>query len=95
MPSALPARWRSSLSSVPPFTKSLSTAMTVMTTLGLACRLKDLALSAYNPDAEDYTSSEDSLIRLLALVPDSAPYRPWTFATASFFERNIIQASGH
>ncbi|KAF9962188.1 hypothetical protein BGZ70_008104 [Mortierella alpina] len=66
MPPALSARWRSSLSSVPPFTKSLSTAMTVMTTLGLAFRLKDLALSAYNPDAED-TSSEDSLIRLLAL----------------------------
>ncbi|KAF9576469.1 hypothetical protein EC968_007947 [Mortierella alpina] len=95
MPSALSSSWRSSLSSVPPFTKTLSTAMTVMTTMGLAFRLKDLALSVYNPDAEDYTSSEDSLIRLLALVPASALYRPWTFATASFFERNIFQASGH
>ncbi|KAF9275557.1 hypothetical protein BGZ68_010709 [Mortierella alpina] len=95
MPPTLSASWRSSLSSVPPFTKSLSTAMTVMTTLGLACRLRDLALSAYNPDAEDYSSAEDTLIRLLALVPASAPYRLWTFATASFFERNIFQASGH
>ncbi|CAO3567343.1 unnamed protein product [Mortierella alpina] len=94
MPPALSARWRSSLSSVPPFTKSLSTAMTVMTTLGLAFRLKDLALSAYNPDAEDI-SSEDSLIRLLALVPASVLYRPWTFATASFLERNIFQYALH
>ena len=45
--------------------------MTVMTTLGFAFRLRDLALSTYSPDAEDYSSAEDSLIRLLALVPAS------------------------
>ncbi|KAF9988183.1 hypothetical protein BGZ75_009880 [Mortierella antarctica] len=68
--------------------------MTVMTTLGLACRLKDLALSAYNPDAEDYTSSEDSLIRLLALVPDSGKYLERAWGSRELFKFLSITGVG-
>ncbi|KAH7049958.1 eukaryotic integral membrane protein-domain-containing protein [Linnemannia elongata] len=89
--------WRSTFTNVPPLTKSVSTAMTVMTALGMALRLRDsMALIGHGDapvtDSPDYSSnSEDILIPLLALVPVSAPYRFWTFATASFFERSIIQ----
>ncbi|KAF9135415.1 hypothetical protein BG015_003288 [Linnemannia schmuckeri] len=89
--------WRSTFTNVPPLTKSVSTAMTVMTALGMALRLRDsMALIGHGDapatDSPDYPgSSEEILIPLLALVPVSAPYRFWTFATASFFERGIIQ----
>ncbi|KAK3822149.1 MAG: eukaryotic integral membrane protein-domain-containing protein [Linnemannia gamsii] len=89
--------WRSTFTNVPPLTKSVSTAMTVMTALGLALRLRDsMAFIGHGDapvdDSPGYAGgSEDFLIPLLALVPVSAPYRFWTFATASFFERSIIQ----
>ncbi|KAF9919447.1 hypothetical protein FBU30_011022 [Linnemannia zychae] len=70
--------------------------MTVMTALGMALRLKDsLALIGHgdapsNDPSDSVGSAEDVLVPLLALVPISAPYRFWTFATASFFERSIV-----
>ncbi|KAF9082908.1 hypothetical protein BGX23_011964 [Mortierella sp. AD031] len=92
--------WRSTFTNVPPLTKSVSTAMTVMTALGLALRLRDsMALLGHGDapenDSSEYAgNSEAILVPLLALVPVSAPYRFWTFATASFFERGIFQARG-
>ncbi|KAI8599352.1 eukaryotic integral membrane protein-domain-containing protein, partial [Dissophora ornata] len=96
MSSAAVSSWKSTFTNVPPLTKSVSTAMTVMTALGLALRFRDMALARHlDDDASDsgpaYTAAEAALIPLLAMVPVSAPYRFWTFATASFFERNIIQ----
>ncbi|KAG0361833.1 hypothetical protein BGZ54_008919, partial [Gamsiella multidivaricata] len=73
--------------------------MTVMTALGFVLRFRDMALVSYSDDdsgldpSAPYASAEGTIISLLALVPVSAPYRFWTFATASFFERSIIQAS--
>ncbi|KAF9961026.1 hypothetical protein BGZ72_005149 [Mortierella alpina] len=72
--------------------------MTVMTALGFVLRFRDMALVSHHaddgsiPDPEaSYSNAEASLIPLLALVPVSAPYRFWTFATAAFYERSIIQ----
>ncbi|KAG0072946.1 hypothetical protein BGZ89_001105, partial [Linnemannia elongata] len=99
MPSA-PPTWKATFSNVPPLTKSVSTAMTVMTALGLLVRVRDL-LQIHNGDGDGYAdtdgnvfikapTSEATFLPLVALVPVSAPFRFWTFATASFFERNII-----
>lgn len=69
--------WRSTFTNVPPLTKSVSTAMTVMTALGMALRLRDsMALIGHGnapaTDSPDYPgNSEDILIPLLALVPVS------------------------
>ncbi|KAF9963766.1 hypothetical protein BGZ70_007197 [Mortierella alpina] len=100
MTSAAASSWRSTFSNVPPLTKSVSTAMTVMTALGFVLRFRDMALASHHtddsaspdPDAS-YAGAEASLIPLLAMVPVSAPYHFWTFATAAFFERSILQAS--
>ncbi|KAF9274488.1 hypothetical protein BGZ88_002979 [Linnemannia elongata] len=99
MPSA-PPTWKATFSNVPPLTKSVSTAMTIMTALGLLVRVRDL-LQIHNGDGDGYAdtdgnvfikapTSEANFLPLVALVPVSAPFRFWTFATASFFERNII-----
>ncbi|KAF9132033.1 hypothetical protein BGW39_000891 [Mortierella sp. 14UC] len=95
MPAAL-SSWKATFTNVPPLTKSVSTAMTIMTALGLLVRVRDLLIQVHtggdNDDgsgASDY-SSETTFVSLVALVPVSAPYHFWTFATASFFERNII-----
>lgn len=74
--------------------------MTIMTALGLLVRVRDL-LQIHNGDGDGYAdtdgnvfikapTSEANFLPLVALVPVSAPFRFWTFATASFFERNII-----
>ncbi|KAK3835940.1 MAG: eukaryotic integral membrane protein-domain-containing protein [Linnemannia elongata] len=98
MPSAPPS-WKATFSNVPPLTKSVSTAMTIMTALGLLIRVRDLLIRTQNGDGDTDTNgnivvlvpgSEASFLPLVALVPVSAPFRFWTFATASFFERNII-----
>ncbi|KAF9116307.1 hypothetical protein BGX27_003615 [Mortierella sp. AM989] len=74
--------------------------MTVMTGLGLVLRFRDMAMVDYtdkdspNAGGSSFTNAEASLVSLLALVPVSAPYRFWTFATASFFERTILLGSG-
>lgn len=71
-----------------------------MTALGLLVRVRDL-LQIHNGDGDGYAdtdgnvfikapTSEANFLPLVALVPVSAPFRFWTFATASFFERNII-----
>ncbi|KAG0043868.1 hypothetical protein BGZ83_010947 [Gryganskiella cystojenkinii] len=92
MSAAAASSWRSTFTSVPPLTKSVVTAMTVMTSLGLLLRFRDMALAGSIEEGDISPDSESSLISLLAMVPVSAPYRFWTFATASFFERSIIQA---
>ncbi|KAF9933020.1 hypothetical protein FBU30_006695 [Linnemannia zychae] len=92
MPSASPS-WKATFSNVPPLTKSVSTAMTIMTLFGLLVRIRDLIIMASNGDdseGDGSSVSETDFISLVALVPVSAPYHIWTFATASFFERNII-----
>ncbi|KAG9064090.1 hypothetical protein KI688_003270 [Linnemannia hyalina] len=66
--------WRSTFTNVPPLTKSVSTAMTVMTALGMALRFRDsMALIGHGDapaDSPDYPgNSEDILVPLLALVP--------------------------
>ncbi|ORZ14902.1 eukaryotic integral membrane protein-domain-containing protein [Lobosporangium transversale] len=94
MSSAIPTNWRGTFSNVPPLTKTLATAMTVMAALDFALRFRDLAISGHiteGTEASTYVDSEATFIPLVALVPISAPYRFWTFATASFFERSIIQ----
>ncbi|KAF9900200.1 hypothetical protein EC991_007785 [Linnemannia zychae] len=95
MPAA-PSSWKATFSNVPPLTKSVSTAMTIMTALGLLVRVRDLLIQAHaggdsddGSGASDY-SSETTFVPLVALIPVSAPYHFWTFATASFFERNIF-----
>ncbi|KAF9360869.1 hypothetical protein BGX26_007286 [Mortierella sp. AD094] len=100
MSSAAISSWRSTFTNVPPLTKTISTAMTVMTTLGLLLRFRDMAMLGHvDQDAPNsgasssFSNAEATLIPLLALVPVSAPYRFWTFATASFFERSLIQAA--
>ncbi|KAF9146848.1 hypothetical protein BGX30_005058 [Mortierella sp. GBA39] len=98
MPSAPPS-WKATFSNVPPLTKSVSTAMTIMTALGLMVRVRDLLIRTHNGDGDTdadgnvvnmVPGSEANFLSLVALVPVSAPFRFWTFATASFFERNII-----
>ncbi|KAG9070059.1 hypothetical protein KI688_009389 [Linnemannia hyalina] len=97
MPSAPPS-WKATFSNVPPLTKSVSTAMTIMTALGLMVRVRDLLIRTHNGDVGVadgnvvivVPGSDADFLSLIALVPVSAPFRFWTFATASFFERNII-----
>ncbi|KAG0279818.1 hypothetical protein BGZ96_001806 [Linnemannia gamsii] len=99
MPSAPPS-WKATFSNVPPLTKSVSTAMTIMTAVGLLVRVRDLLIQTHTGGDGDGSSdndggvlvhsSEANFLALVALVPVSAPYRFWTFASASFFERNII-----
>ncbi|KAF9940307.1 hypothetical protein BGZ67_007937 [Mortierella alpina] len=98
MSSAAASSWRSTFSNVPPLTKTVSTAMTVMTVLGFVLRFRDMAIASQHtddtasPDPDpSYASAEASLVPLLAMVPVSAPYHFWTLATAAFFERSIIQ----
>ncbi|KAF9438362.1 hypothetical protein BGZ76_008392 [Entomortierella beljakovae] len=98
MSSAATSSWRSTLTNVPPLTKTISTAMIVMTALDFALRFRDMAVVDYsdaeapnNGAAPSFVNAEATLIPLVAMVPVSAPFRFWTFATASFFERNIIQ----
>ncbi|KAF9188105.1 hypothetical protein BGZ50_001543 [Haplosporangium sp. Z 11] len=70
--------------------------MTFMTALGFVFRLRDMVFTKFSNDASEgaiIIQTEDKLIPLLALVPVSALYHFWTFATASFFERNIFMAS--
>ncbi|KAF9389072.1 hypothetical protein CPB97_012035 [Podila verticillata] len=74
--------WKSTFTNVPPLTKSISTAMTVMSSLGFALRFRDLTSDA---------DAEGTLTQLIAMVPVSAPYHPWTFATAPFYERSVLQ----
>ncbi|KAF9171450.1 hypothetical protein BGX20_007581 [Mortierella sp. AD010] len=69
MSSAFLANWRPILSNVPPLTKTVVTAMTVMTALGLAVRFRDLAISDRETDGSTYVESETALIPLVALVP--------------------------
>ncbi|KAF9323295.1 hypothetical protein BG006_001592 [Podila minutissima] len=75
--------WKSTFTNVPPLTKSISTGMTVMSSLGFALRFRDLTSES---------DAEGTLTQLLAMVPVSAPYHPWTFATAPFYERSVLQA---
>ncbi|KAF8945558.1 hypothetical protein BGZ47_002450 [Haplosporangium gracile] len=98
MPSA-PPNWKATFSNVPPLTKSVSTAMTIMTALGFLVRVRDLLIQTQTGDGDTdngnsgsvlVPSSETSFLPLVALVPVSAPFQFWTFATASFFERNIL-----
>ncbi|KAF9109923.1 hypothetical protein BGX27_007001 [Mortierella sp. AM989] len=72
MSSAISASWRSTLTNVPPLTKTVATAMTVLTALGLAFRFRDLAISDHETEGSTYVNSEAALIPLLALVPVSA-----------------------
>ncbi|KAG0216087.1 hypothetical protein BGX28_005982 [Mortierella sp. GBA30] len=72
--------------------------MTIMTALGFVLRFRDALASRQLddgpiPDPTTIPTAESTLVSLLAMVPVSAPYRFWTFATAAFFERSIIQAS--
>ncbi|KAF9083366.1 hypothetical protein BGX23_011555 [Mortierella sp. AD031] len=90
-----PPSWKATFSNVPPLTKSVSTSMTIMTALGLLVRARDLLILSYTggdsgDEGVSSSSSEDTIVPLLAMVPVSAPYHFWTFATASFFEKNII-----
>ncbi|KAF8930380.1 hypothetical protein BGZ58_008276 [Dissophora ornata] len=71
MSSALSASWKATFSNVPPLTKSVSTAMTIMTALGFALRFRDFAISSYGSEESTYADSEFTLIPLLALVPVS------------------------
>ncbi|KAI1301155.1 hypothetical protein EDD11_005779 [Mortierella claussenii] len=66
--------------------------MTVMSALGFILRFRDMAIAHHDTEESAYIDAEASFIPLVALVPASALYRFWTFATASFFERSIIQA---
>ncbi|KAI8362281.1 eukaryotic integral membrane protein-domain-containing protein [Mortierella sp. GBAus27b] len=91
MSTAHSASWKSSFTSVPPLTKFVATAMTVMTALDFALRFRDLIISGRETEDSPYVNSEAALIPLLAVVPASAPYRFWTFASASFYERGIFQ----
>ncbi|KAG0321255.1 hypothetical protein BGZ99_004043 [Dissophora globulifera] len=91
MSPTLPTSWKATFTNVPPLTKSLSTAITVMTALSFTLRLRDFLISYQKSQDTPYVDSESALIPLLALVPVSAPYRFWTFASASFYERNIIK----
>ncbi|KAF9994641.1 hypothetical protein BGZ79_000566 [Entomortierella chlamydospora] len=72
MSSTFPANWRSILSNVPPLTKTVVTAMTVMTALGLAVRFRDLAISDRETDGSTYVESEAALIPLIALYAINA-----------------------
>ncbi|KAF9169331.1 hypothetical protein BGX20_010460, partial [Mortierella sp. AD010] len=75
---AISSTWRSTFTNVPPLTKTISTAMTVMTTLGLLLRFRDMAMLNYadqdapntNPSSS-FTNAEATLVPLLALVPVS------------------------
>ncbi|KAF9399929.1 hypothetical protein BGX21_005349 [Mortierella sp. AD011] len=67
MSSAFLANWRPILSNVPPLTKTVVTAMTVMTALGLAVRFRDLAISDRETDGSTYVESETALIPLYAI----------------------------
>ncbi|KAG0369763.1 hypothetical protein BGX24_002294 [Mortierella sp. AD032] len=72
MPAA-PSSWKATFGNVPPLTKSVSTAMTIMTSLGLLVRVRDLLIQAYtggNDDGSDGVSSggsDTSFIPLVAL----------------------------
>lgn len=79
MPSAPPS-WKATFSNVPPLTKSVSTAMTIMTALGLLIRVRDLLIRTQNGDGDTDTNgnivvlvpgSEASFLPLVALVPVS------------------------
>ncbi|KAG0300821.1 hypothetical protein BGZ98_008842 [Dissophora globulifera] len=78
MSSPAVSSWKSTFTNVPPLTKSVSTAVTVMTALGLVLRFRDMALLSHadsdtliDADGNVYQAAEDALIPLLALVPVS------------------------
>lgn len=52
--------WKSTFTNVPPLTKSISTGMTVMSSLGFALRFRDLTSES---------DAESSLTQLFAMVP--------------------------
>ncbi|KAG0312647.1 hypothetical protein BGZ99_009354 [Dissophora globulifera] len=78
MSSPAVSSWKSTFTNVPPLTKSVSTAVTVMTALGLVLRFRDMALlnhadndTLIDADGNVYQAAEDALVPLLALVPVS------------------------
>ncbi|GJJ73373.1 hypothetical protein EMPS_05731 [Entomortierella parvispora] len=84
------ASWRSRVTNVPALTKTLATVMTAATALDLLLRFRDMAIASRGGENSDNADAEQRLVSLLAMVPVNAPYRFWTFATAAFFERNIV-----
>jgi hypothetical protein len=59
MSSAASSSWKSTFTSVPPLTKTIVTAMTVMIALDFAIRFRDLAQFSYS-DSESPISNTDT-----------------------------------
>ncbi|KAG0241565.1 hypothetical protein BGW41_005725 [Actinomortierella wolfii] len=87
------ANWKSNLTNVPPLTKSVVTAMTVLSLLGQVLKIRTMLQADLDrdgvPDIE-YTSAVEAYEPLLAMVPRTAPYYFWTFATAVLYESNLF-----
>ncbi|KAF8939842.1 hypothetical protein BGZ58_008574 [Dissophora ornata] len=106
MSSAAVSSWKSTFTNVPPLTKSVSTAMTVMTALGLALRFRDMALARHlDDDASDsgpaYTAAEAALIPLLAMFAvntaillGSGKYLERAWGSREFFKFLAITSVG-
>ncbi|KAG0006123.1 hypothetical protein BGZ80_010898 [Entomortierella chlamydospora] len=98
---AISSTWRSTFTNVPPLTKTISTAMTVMTTLGLLLRFRDMAMLNYadqdapNTDpSSSFTNAEATLIPLLALVPVSGKYLERAWGSRELFKFLAVTSVG-
>ncbi|KAF9578540.1 hypothetical protein BGW38_005605 [Lunasporangiospora selenospora] len=98
------ASWKSTFSNVPSLTKSVSTAMTLMTFLGLALRFRDFLITRQGTPEDPYTSdSEGALIPLLAVVPyaintavllGSGKYLERAWGSRAFFQHLVVSSIG-
>ncbi|KAF9419841.1 hypothetical protein BGZ94_009292 [Podila epigama] len=84
--------WKSSFSNVPKLTKSLSTAVTIMSFFGFALRFRDMAYGFWHRNeeeqAEGFANSEALLVHLLAMVPISS------WGSRAFFKYLAITSVG-
>ncbi|KAF9565165.1 hypothetical protein EC968_004224 [Mortierella alpina] len=100
MTSAAASSWRSTFSNVPPLTKSVSTAMTVMTALGFVLRFKDMAVANYHgddgiPEPEPADSGAEAVfIPLLAMVPVSGKYLERAWGSREFLKFLAVTSVG-
>ncbi|KAF9987193.1 hypothetical protein BGZ75_000959 [Mortierella antarctica] len=101
MSSAAASSWRSTFSNVPPLTKTVSTAMTVMTVLGFVLRFRDMAIASQHtddtasPDPDpSYASAEASLVPLLAMVPVSGKYLERAWGSREFLKFLAVTSVG-
>ncbi|KAG0362359.1 hypothetical protein BGZ54_008661 [Gamsiella multidivaricata] len=89
------ASWKSTFLNVPPLTKSVSTAVTLMTALGFLLRLRDLAFSYSAAEGADYDDSEADLYAInTAILLGCGKYLERAWGSREFFKLLCISSIG-